>query len=84
MVANGVADSFINTALQRRYEASAYARNFPERQIAKTRGNLERSERELTALRAGAGEIITHRRWTGRQADSRDANSPGRIAHHAQ
>ena len=42
MVANGVADSFINTALQRRYEASAYARNFLERQIAKTRGDLER------------------------------------------
>ena len=35
MVANGIADSFINTALQRRYEASAYARNFLERQIAR-------------------------------------------------
>ena len=30
-----VADSFINTAMQRRYEASAYARNFLERQINK-------------------------------------------------
>ena len=49
LVANGIADSFINTALQRRYEASAYARNFLERQIAKTRGDLERSERALTA-----------------------------------
>ena len=32
-VANAVADSFINTAIQRRYESSAYARNFLERQI---------------------------------------------------
>ena len=50
MVANGVADSFINTALQRRYEASAYARNFLERQIDKTRGDLERSERAAGRL----------------------------------
>ncbi|MBW0007123.1 MAG: capsular biosynthesis protein, partial [Sphingomonas sp.] len=35
LVANGIADSFINTSLQRRYEASAYARNFLERQINK-------------------------------------------------
>jgi len=49
LIANGVADSFINTALQRRYEASAYARNFLERQINKTRGDLERSERSLVA-----------------------------------
>ena len=46
LVANGIADSFINTSLQRRYEASAYARNFLERQISKTR---ERSR----AVRAG-------------------------------
>ena len=45
-IANGIADSFINSALQRRYEASAYARNFLERQINKTRGDLERSERK--------------------------------------
>src|SRR4029079_5420210 len=35
-VANAVADGFINTAIQRRYESSAYARNFLERQINKT------------------------------------------------
>jgi uncharacterized protein involved in exopolysaccharide biosynthesis len=49
LVANGIADSFINTALQRRYEASAYARNFLERQISKTRSDLVRSERALTS-----------------------------------
>lgn len=59
MVANGIADSFINTALQRRYEASAYARNFLERQIAKTRGDLEHSERALVAYAQQEGIINT-------------------------
>jgi succinoglycan biosynthesis transport protein ExoP len=59
MVANGVADSFINTALQRRYESSAYARNFLERQINKTRGDLERSERALVAYAQQQGIVNT-------------------------
>jgi capsular exopolysaccharide synthesis family protein len=59
MVANGIADSFINASLQRRYEASAYARNFLERQIAKTRGDLERSERQLVAYAQAQGIINT-------------------------
>ncbi len=59
LVANGVADSFINTSLQRRYEASAYARNFLERQINKTRGDLERSEREVVAYAQQQGIITT-------------------------
>ena len=59
MIANGVADSFINTALQRRYESSAYARNFLERQINKTRGDLERSERALVAYAQAQGIINT-------------------------
>ncbi len=59
MVANGIADSFINSALQRRYEASAYARNFLERQIAKTRTDLEHSERALVAYAQSQGIINT-------------------------
>ena len=66
LVANGIADSFINSALQRRYESSAYARNFLERQINKTRGDLERSERSLVAYAQAQG-IIT----TGLGADGR-------------
>ena len=58
-IANGIAESFINTALQRRYEASAYARNFLERQIAKTRGDLERSERSLVGYAQAQGIINT-------------------------
>src|SRR5947209_5790323 len=59
LVANGIADSFINTSLQRRYEASAYARNFLERQISKTRGDLEKSEREVVAYAQQQGIITT-------------------------
>jgi capsular exopolysaccharide synthesis family protein len=58
-VANAVADSFIDTAIQRRYESSAYARNFLERQISKTRGDLERSERALVAYAQRQGIITT-------------------------
>ena len=59
LVANGVADSFINTSLQRRYEASAYARNFLERQINKTRGDLEKSERAVVTYAQQQGIINT-------------------------
>jgi uncharacterized protein involved in exopolysaccharide biosynthesis len=59
LVANGIADSFINTSLQRRYEASAYARNFLERQINQTRGDLEKSERAVVAYAQQQGIINT-------------------------
>ena len=49
----------INSALQRRYESSAYARNFLERQIAKTRSDLDRSERQLVAYAQAQGIIST-------------------------
>ena len=56
-VANGIAEGFINANLQRRFEASAYARQFLERQIVKTRADLERSERQLTAYAQSQGII---------------------------
>ena len=74
MIANGVADSFINTALQRRYEASAYARNFLERQIAKTRGDLEHSEKALAEYAQQQGIISTGAGADGKPAVG-DANS---------
>ncbi|HEV8407223.1 MAG TPA: polysaccharide biosynthesis tyrosine autokinase [Sphingomicrobium sp.] len=58
-VANAIADSFIDTAIQRRYESSAYARNFLERQINKTRGDLERSERAMVDYAQQQGIINT-------------------------
>jgi succinoglycan biosynthesis transport protein ExoP len=58
-VANQIADSFISSGLQRRYDASSYARNFLSRQIAKTRGDLERSERQLVEYAQAEGIINT-------------------------
>ncbi len=57
-VANGLADGFINSSLQRRFESSAYARRFLEKQIVKTRTDLERSERQLVAYAQAEG-ILT-------------------------
>ena len=75
MIANGIADSFINTALQRRYEASAYARNFLDRQINKTRGDLERSERSLVAYAQAQGIINTGSTATDGTSASNDVGS---------
>ena len=58
-IVNGYADSFIKSNLERRYEASSYARNFLERQIAKTRADLERSERQLVGYAQAQGIINT-------------------------
>jgi len=48
-ITNSFADNFINSNLERRYQASSYARTFLERQITKVKGDLERSERQLVA-----------------------------------
>jgi succinoglycan biosynthesis transport protein ExoP len=72
-IANQVAESFINSNLQRRYEASAYARNFLERQINKTRTDLERSERQLVAYAQAQGIINTGSGEAG--STPTDANS---------
>ena len=77
LVANGIADSFINTSLQRRYEASAYARNFLERQINKTRGDLEKSERAVVAYAQQQGIITTGNNLgpDGKATGNSDTNS---------
>ena len=58
-VANGIADGFINSSLQRRFDASNYARTFLLQQINKTRGELEQSERKLVAYAQAQGIINT-------------------------
>ena len=80
MVANGIADSFINTALQRRYESSAYARNFLERQIAKTRGDLERSERSLVGYAQAQGIINTGSSEGGSSGDTNSLQGESLVA----
>jgi polysaccharide biosynthesis transport protein len=72
-IANQLAESFINSNLQRRYEASAYARNFLEKQIGKTRSDLEKSERQLVAYAQAQGIINTGSGEAG--STPTDANS---------
>ena len=72
-IANQLAESFINSNLQRRFEASAYARKFLERQIAKTRADLEKSERQLVAYAQAQGIINTGSGEAG--SSPTDANS---------
>jgi uncharacterized protein involved in exopolysaccharide biosynthesis len=73
-VANGVADGFINSNLQRRFESSNYARRFLERQIAKSRQDLERSEKQLVAYAQAQGIINLNAVVPGQQG-STDAGS---------
>ncbi|AQR75549.1 polysaccharide biosynthesis tyrosine autokinase [Sphingomonas sp. LM7] len=65
-IVNGFADSYIRTSLERRYQASSYARDFLQKQIGTVRRELETSERQLVAyaqqqgiIRTGAGESAT-------------------------
>lgn len=46
-VANGYADNFISSNLERRFETTAYARDFLQHRIAAVKGKLEDSERQL-------------------------------------
>ncbi len=46
-VANAVADNFVNLTLERRYDATAYAKKFLEERIQQVRANLEDSENRL-------------------------------------
>ena len=71
-VANQIADSFISSGLQRRYDASSYARKFLSQQIAKTRGDLEKSERDLVAYAQSEGIINTG-------GTSKDGGSSGDV-----
>ena len=71
-VANQIADSFISSGLQRRYDASSYARKFLSQQINRTRTDLEGSERQLVAYAQAEGIINTG-------GAGKDGGSPGDV-----
>lgn len=56
-IANTLAAEFIQSNLQRRFDSSAYAREFISSQLDEARGKLERSERDLNAYARQAGLI---------------------------
>ncbi len=48
-IANGFAENFIQSNLDRKFESSSYARGFLEERIAQTKERLESAERQLVA-----------------------------------
>lgn len=56
-IANGIADGFIESSLQRRYDASNYAREFLQKQITATKAELEKTEKALVAYAQAEGII---------------------------
>jgi len=53
-IANSFAESYIRTDLQRRYDTSAYARDFIARQLEDAKQQLERAERAALSYASGA------------------------------
>lgn len=63
-IVNSFADEFIQANLQRRFESSAYAREFVEGQLEEARSQLEETERELNDYARSAGLIRTRDAFT--------------------
>ena len=79
-IANAFAGEFIQSNLQRKYDSSAYAREFLGGQLAETKERLEASERALNAYARKAGLIRT----SGAPAEGADegasrAAGPGSV-----
>jgi capsular exopolysaccharide synthesis family protein len=58
-VANAYADNYIEYNLERKYDSSAYARDFLSKQLAAAKDRLETSERALNAYARQVGLIKT-------------------------
>lgn len=56
-IANSFADNYIISNLQRKYDASAYARNFLQDKLSEAKDRLEETERASIAYARGAGLI---------------------------
>lgn len=77
-IANAYADNFIQSNMERRFEASSYARNFLEQRLATVKGRLEESERQLVAYAQQQGIItlnVDSGSGEGRSEQSIDAAS---------
>ena len=73
-LANAVAETFIGMNLERRFESSAYARDFLQRQIALSKDKLEASERAVVAY-AIQQQIINIHENTGGAGPNASASS---------
>jgi polysaccharide biosynthesis transport protein len=64
-IVNGYIDEYIASNLDRRFEASSYAREFLETRIEEMRQRLERTERELVAYARAQDLVMDDGRLTG-------------------
>lgn len=63
-IVNSFSDEFIQANLQRRFDSSAYARDFVQEQLEEARRQLEGSEQQLNAYARSAGLIRTRDAFT--------------------
>jgi capsular exopolysaccharide synthesis family protein len=73
-IANSYADNFIQSNLERRFEATSYARSFLEQRIGTVKAKLEKSERDLVDY-AQRNRIITLNVDSGSGAGGRSEQS---------
>ena len=74
-VANGYADNFISSNLERRYETTAYARNFLEKRLAAVKARLEESERQLVDYARKEGIVLVNAETGGSGSSAGSAGS---------
>jgi polysaccharide biosynthesis transport protein len=77
-IANAWADEFIQANLQRRFDSSAYARDFVANQLNESRAKLETSERDLNNYARSVGLLKT-RDETSAQTDGAAGMSPNSV-----
>jgi len=73
-VANAFVGEFIEASLQRKFDSTAYARDFVSGQLADAKARLETSERELNNYARQSGIIRTR---TAAQVDGRNGDNTG-------
>lgn len=71
-IANAFSSEFIQFSLKRKFDSSAYARDFLSSQLQQTKGKLEESERALNAYARNAG-IIRFQRPGGSESNGGSA-----------
>src|SRR5262249_32191758 len=70
-IANGLAESYATSNLERRYGATAYARNFLKERLEELKLKLEESEKAVVAY-ADEKELIGGRTATGNDKESKE------------
>jgi polysaccharide biosynthesis transport protein len=73
-ITDAYAENFISANLERRFESSAYARDFLERQLGNTKARLEESERQIIAYARKAELIDTSRSGSDAQSSVQPAS----------